>query len=45
MRITETKDQYTPPRSEVLEMNLEGVIAASGDPKYPDTPFGGEKPW
>lgn len=26
---TEAKDRYTPPRSEVLEMTPEGVIAAS----------------
>ncbi len=34
---TQAKLQYTPPRSEELEMNLEGVIALSGkDFENPD---------
>ena len=35
--ITQTKEQYTSPRSEELDVRLEGVIAASGglgDNKY-----------
>ena len=32
--IVQTKEQYTSPRSEELEMNLEGVMALSGGP-YP----------
>ena len=35
--ITQPKEQYTPPRSEELNVRLEGVIAASGgleDNKY-----------
>ncbi len=32
---TQTKLQYTSPRSEELEVNLEGVIAASA-PEYED---------
>lgn len=27
---SKVKEQYSPPRSELLEMTLEGVIAASG---------------
>ena len=33
MKIVQTKEQYTPPRSEELELTLEGVIAASA-PEY-----------
>lgn len=37
MKIIQTKEQYTPPRSEELEIDLEGVIALSGkDFKNPD---------
>ena len=44
MMFTQTKEQYTPPRSEELELTLEGVIAAS-DPKF-STPFtGGGEDW
>lgn len=44
MKIVQTKEQYTPPRSEELEAQLEGVIAAS-DPKF-STPFtGGGEDW
>ena len=28
---TQRKEQYTPPRSEELEIDLEGVIALSGE--------------
>lgn len=38
--ITQTKEQYTPPVSEELEIKLEGVIAASPGP-YPG--MGGEE--
>ena len=31
MKITQTKELYTPPRCEVEVVTLEGVIAASGD--------------
>ena len=33
--ITQTKEQYTSPKCEELEVNLEGVIAASA-PEYED---------
>ena len=33
--ITQTKEQYTPPRCEELDVRLEGVIAASA-PTYED---------
>ena len=32
----EVKEQYTPPRCEELEMNLEGIIAASRGGEYGD---------
>ena len=32
----EVKEQYTPPRCEELEMDLEGVIAASRGGEYGD---------
>ena len=32
--ITQTKEQYTPPRCEELEMDLEGLIAASRGNTY-----------
>ena len=41
--ITQTKEQYTSPRSEELDVRLEGVIAASLDPSYTN-PFNPEKP-
>jgi len=37
MMITQTKLQYTPPMSEELDIQLEGVIALSGG-KYPTWP-------
>lgn len=40
--ITQTKEQYTPPVSEELDINLEGVIAASLEPTYTN-PFNPEK--
>lgn len=42
--ITQTKEQYTSPRSEELDVRLEGVIAASLDPSYTN-PFNPEQPW
>ena len=39
------KQTYTSPESEALEMKLEGVIAASGDPQDYNNPFGGEQNW
>lgn len=38
------KTNYVSPECEALEMRLEGVIAASGDPKY-NTPFNPEEDW
>ena len=35
--ITQTKEQYTPPRCEELDIQLEGVMALSGG-KYPTWP-------
>lgn len=35
--IVQTKEQYTPPRCEELEAQLEGVIAASGEFSLPGT--------
>ena len=35
------KQTYISPESEALEMKLEGVIAASGDPQDYNNPFGG----
>ena len=44
MMIVQTKEQYLPPKSEELEMSLEGVISAS-DPKF-GSPFpGGGEDW
>ena len=37
------KINYVSPESEILEIRLEGVIAASGDPKF--NPFDDELPW
>ncbi|MBO6082507.1 MAG: hypothetical protein J6P46_05720 [Bacteroidales bacterium] len=45
MHKTEAKETYITPACEVLIIQPEGVIAASGDPKYPDSLFGEEKPW
>ena len=41
--VTQTKVQYTPPMCEELDVRLEGVIAASGDPQDYDNPFGGSE--
>ena len=38
------KQKYVSPESEILEMRLEGVIAASGDPKF-NSPFDDELSW
>lgn len=38
------KINYVSPECEALEMRLEGVIAASGDPQY-NKPFNDEKDW
>ena len=40
----QAKENYVSPESEVIEMQLEGVIAASGKPNY-NRPFGEEKEW
>ncbi len=37
------KQTYISPESEPLEMKLEGVIAASGDPQDYNNPFGAEQ--
>ena len=37
------KEQYLSPSSETLELRLEGVIAASGDPQDYNNPFGGSE--
>lgn len=37
------KEQYISPLSEALELRLEGVIAASGDPQDYINPFGAEQ--
>lgn len=37
------KEQYISPLSEALELRLEGVIAASGDPQDYINPFGDEQ--
>ena len=37
------KEQYISPLSETLELRLEGVIAASGDPQDYINPFGDEQ--
>ena len=37
-------EQYISPESEALEMKLEGVIAASGDPQW-NSPFNPEQNW
>ena len=39
------KQTYISPESEALEMRLEGVIAASGDPVWNDPFPGGELEW
>ena len=39
------KQTYLSPESEALEMKLEGVIAASGDPQDYINPFGDELTW
>ena len=38
------KQNYVSPECEILELRLEGVIAASGDPQF-NSPFGGEQGW
>ena len=38
------KQTYISPESEALEMKLEGVIAASGDPQW-NRPFNPEQNW
>lgn len=38
------KELYAAPATEVLELRLEGVIAASGDPLY-NKPFNDEENW
>ena len=38
------KEQYISPLSEALELRLEGVIAASGDPEFVK-PFNDEEGW
>ena len=37
------KELYAAPATEVLELHLEGVIAASGDPQDYINPFGDEQ--
>ena len=37
------KINYVSPECETLEMRLEGVIAASGDPQIYNNPFGDEE--
>ena len=37
------KQTYISPESQALEMKLEGVIAASGDPQNYNDPFGGSE--
>ena len=39
------KETYTSPLCEALEMRIEGVIAASGDPQLYNDPFGDELTW
>ena len=39
------KENYISHLCEALEMRLEGVIAASGDPQPYNNPFGGEQNW
>ena len=39
------KEQYISPLSEALELRLEGVIAASGDPQDYNNPFGDQENW
>lgn len=39
--VTQTKEQYTPPMCEELDVRLEGVIAASGKDVNPNNPFSG----
>ena len=41
--IMKEKQTYISPESEALEMKLEGVIAASGDPQNYNDPFGGSE--
>lgn len=41
---TKNKETYLAPACEAFELRLEGVIAASGDPKY-NTPFNPEEDW
>lgn len=38
------KQTYISPECEALEMRLEGVIAASGDPQW-NSPFNPEQDW
>jgi hypothetical protein len=42
--IMKEKQTYISPESEALEMKLEGVIAASGDPQW-NSPFNPEQNW
>ncbi len=37
------KETYISPECEALELRLEGVIAASGDPQPYNDPFGGNQ--
>lgn len=37
------KQNYVSPECEILELKLEGVIAASGDPQPYNNPFGGSE--
>jgi len=39
------KETYTSPECEALELRLEGVIAASGDPQDYNNPFGDQQNW
>ena len=38
------KENYISPQCETLELRLEGVIAASGDPQF-NSPFNPEQNW
>lgn len=38
------KELYAAPATEVLELRMEGVIAASGDPQF-NKPFDDEQAW
>ena len=45
MEKEKNKEQYISPECETLELRLEGVIAASGDPKDYNNPFGDQQTW